>query len=57
MDPCAQNRQQLRLVAPTDTSDEALHDLLGQADAIVAQTHSIGAELLNAAPRLKLVQC
>ena len=48
---------QLHLIAPGDNREETLRDLLAQADVIVAQTRPITAELLQAAPRLKLIQC
>jgi phosphoglycerate dehydrogenase-like enzyme len=48
---------QLRLIAPDDNREESLRDLLVQADVLVAQTRPISAELLHAAPRLKLIQC
>lgn len=48
--------QGLELLAPADESDDALFALLPQAQAIIAQRRPISAELIAAAPQLKLVQ-
>jgi len=48
--------QALNLIAPADESDAALETLLPQADAIVTQRRPITAAIIQAAPRLKLIQ-
>ncbi|HEU5011433.1 MAG TPA: NAD(P)-dependent oxidoreductase, partial [Roseiflexaceae bacterium] len=48
--------QSLRLLAPADASDAALLALLPEADALVAQGRPVTAEIMDAAPRLKLIQ-
>jgi phosphoglycerate dehydrogenase-like enzyme len=46
----------LRLLAPAEAGDAALLDLLPEADAIVAHQRPISADLIAAAPRLRLIQ-
>ena len=46
----------LTLISPADGSDEAFLALLPQADAIVTQYRAITAEVIAAAPKLKLIQ-
>lgn len=48
--------QPLRLIAPADDSHAALAALLPSADALISQNTAIGADLIAAAPRLKLIQ-
>lgn len=48
--------QTLRLLAPADASDAALLALLPEADALVAQGRPVTADIMDAAPRLKLIQ-
>lgn len=48
--------QALHLIAPADASDAALHALLPQADAIVTQHRVLTADMIGAAPQLKLIQ-
>jgi phosphoglycerate dehydrogenase-like enzyme len=48
--------QGLQLLAPVDASAQAMAALLPEADAIVTQHAPITADLLAAAPRLKLIQ-
>ena len=48
--------QTLNLIAPADDSDEALMELLPQANVIVAQNRPITAELIAAAPKLAFIQ-
>ena len=48
--------QQLRLVAPPDASAQALAALLPKAQAIVTQNRPISADMIVAAPQLKLIQ-
>jgi len=48
--------QSLRLISPADASDEALNTLLPEAQALVAQNRIITAEMIAAAPNLKLIQ-
>ena len=48
--------QGLRLLAPSDDSLSALIALLPEADALVTQQRAITAELISAAPKLKLIQ-
>lgn len=46
----------LRLIAPEDDSAAALHRLLPEADALIAHQRPIDADLIAAAPRLRLIQ-
>lgn len=46
----------LRLLAPADGDAASLYALLPEAEALVAQQRPIDAELLAAAPRLRMVQ-
>ncbi len=46
----------LRLLAPVDAAPQSLAALLPEADAIVTQYTPVTAEMLAAAPRLKLIQ-
>jgi phosphoglycerate dehydrogenase-like enzyme len=46
----------LNILAPTDDSDASLMALLPQADALVSQYRPITAQIMDAAPRLKLIQ-
>ncbi|MEZ4636383.1 MAG: hypothetical protein R2873_03785 [Caldilineaceae bacterium] len=48
--------QSLRLIAPQDSSDDAFLALLPEADAIVTQCRPMTAEIMAAAPKLKLIQ-
>ncbi len=48
--------QGLKLIAPADAAPQSLATLLTEADAIVTQSVPITADLLAAAPRLKLIQ-
>ena len=48
--------QKLRLLAPADDSLAALNALLPEAHALVAQNRAITAEMIAAAPNLKLIQ-
>jgi phosphoglycerate dehydrogenase-like enzyme len=48
--------QDLHILAPEDNSDEAFRTLLPRADAIVSQYRPITAEIMDAAPKLKLIQ-
>lgn len=45
-----------KVLAPEDESDQALRQLLPQADALVTQDRVIDADMIAAAPRLKLIQ-
>jgi glyoxylate reductase len=46
----------LRLIAPADGDEAALRALLPEAEALVAHQRPVGADLIAAAPRLRLVQ-
>lgn len=48
--------QDLHILAPGENSEEGFLALLPQADAIVTQYRPITAEIMDAAPRLKLIQ-
>lgn len=48
--------QKLTLIAPSDTAGATLAALLPQANAIVTQNTAISAEMIAAAPQLKLIQ-
>lgn len=46
----------LRLIAPPDADETSLRALLPEAEAIVAHQRPVGADLIAAAPRLRLIQ-
>jgi glyoxylate reductase len=51
-----ESAQSLRLMAPSDEGEAALQALLSEAEAIIAQHRPITAEMIAAAPQLKLIQ-
>lgn len=46
----------LNIIAPADESDDALMALLPQADALVSQHRPITGAIMDAAPKLRLIQ-